>query len=44
MAFDDAIEAEVQPEPTREPEVAEPAGVGPADIAETDADDVGIVW
>ena len=43
MAFDDAIEAEMLPEPTREPDVTEAAGVGPADLAEADADDVGII-
>src|ERR1019366_3223545 len=43
VAFDDGIEAEVLPKPTREPNVAEASGVGPADFAETDAHDVGII-
>ena len=43
VACDDAIEADVLPQPARQPDIAEAAGVGPSDVAKANADDVGIV-
>ena len=43
MAVDDVVEAEELPQPACQPDIAEAAGVGPADRSQADADDVGIV-
>ena len=43
MAVDDVVEAEVLPQPACQPDIAEAAGVGPADFAQANADDIGIV-
>ncbi len=43
MAADDVVEAEELPEPACQPNIAEAAGIGPADAAQTNADDIGIV-
>ena len=40
---DDVIEAEELPEPASQPHIAEAAGIAPTDLAEADADDIGIV-
>src|SRR5262249_57787049 len=44
MAVDDLVEAEMSPQPETQPNVAEPAGVGPPHGFQADPDDVGIVW
>ena len=43
MAVDDLVEVEELPEPEGQPDIAEAAGVGPADRAEANAHDIGIV-
>ena len=43
VAFDDAIEADILPQPACQPDIAEAPRVGPADFADADAHNVGIV-
>ena len=43
MAVDDLVEVKELPEPESEPDVAEGAGIGPADFTQADAHDVGII-
>ena len=43
MLADDVVEAEELPEPACQPHIAEAAGIAPTDLAEADADDIGIV-
>ena len=43
VAVDDGVEPKQLPQPTGQPDIAEAAGVGPADVVDADADDVGIV-
>ena len=43
MAVDDVVQAEELPQPACQPDVAEAAGVGPTDLVQANADDVGIV-
>ena len=43
VTVDDRVEAEELPEPAGQPDIAEAAGVGPADLAQANADDIGII-
>ena len=43
VTVDDLVEVEELPEPECQPDVAEAAAVGPADRAQADAYDVGII-
>jgi hypothetical protein len=43
MLADAVIEADELPEPACQPDIAELSGVGPADVAEADADNVGVI-
>src|SRR5205085_3032572 len=40
---DDVVEADIMPQPACQPDIAEAAGIGPANVVETNADDIGIV-
>jgi hypothetical protein len=42
-AVDDLVEVEELPEPHAQPDIAEAAGIGPADRVQADAHDVGII-
>ena len=43
MPGHDGVQAQELPQPAGQPDIAEAAGVGPADLVQTDADDVRIV-
>ncbi len=43
MAGDDVVQAQVVPQPARQPDIAEATGVAPADGAQANAGDIGIV-
>ena len=43
MAIDDGVEVEQLPQPAGQKDIAEAAGVGPGDVIDANADDVGIV-